>query len=193
MCLHDFYTFILLLLPVCQFFCCSLSLSNALFTISCVNKPLSGSLSVSVPVLDFTSRYPYSRTGGCVAGGDRVSSSSHMNRDGAWRLLLQQLVWKSLLFMTRWTIHRKDLLFCFVFFCCTWKEVQETKSLHATKISLRPSLWRHGKKITHLSVEGLQGGTWLYKASGDWEHSLVSGSCMQTSCWEGGGSTHKAE
>lgn len=47
--------------------------------------------------------------------------------------------------------------------------------------------------INHLSVERLQQSTWLYKEREDWEHSLVSGSCMQTSSWEGGGSTHKAE
>lgn len=50
-----------------------------------------------------------------------------------------------------------------------------------------------GGGINHLSVERLQQSTWLYKEREDWEHSLVSGSCMQTSSWEGGGSTHKAE
>lgn len=48
--------------PLLSVFCLSLCFWNAIFTISCVNKPLTGPLSLSV--LDFTSRYPSSRRDG---------------------------------------------------------------------------------------------------------------------------------
>lgn len=68
---------------------------NTTLTVSRVNKALTVSLAPSV--LDFTSPYPSSRRdGGKVAGGFRVSSSNHMNRDRARHLLLQLHVWISL-------------------------------------------------------------------------------------------------
>lgn len=163
---------------------------NTIFTIFCVNKPLAaGSLSLPLflSVLDFTSRYPSSR------------------RDG--RGCLEEIMFHH---PALWTDMEPGVFLCSSmseYHCCLWLGamfiylfflvIRLKKFKRPSHYMQRKLVSGHrcgrGEKINHLSVERLQQGTWLYKESGDWEHSLVSGSCMQTSSWEGGESTHKAE
>lgn len=137
--LHLSYTFALLLC-LSEVFCLSLHFSNATFTISCVNRPLSGPLSL------FMTLCPVIRLQGEIGGG------------GVWRescIIIQpyELTWSLTSFFAAACLNiivvYDSVVFSvegfFFFFALMSKELQETKSLHATKISLRPSLWRGGE------------------------------------------------
>lgn len=113
-----------------------------------VSLPLAVSRSLSLSVLDFTSRYPSSRRdargggGGAMAGGNHVSSSSHMNWDGAWHLLFAAACLNIIVVYDSHgaIVSGRLSLWSYV------GKVQGTKSLHAAKISLRPSLEGGGDK-----------------------------------------------
>lgn len=130
--------------------------------------------------------------------GNHVSSSDSINWDEGWYLLFAAAHLNIIVgFMTSSSICKEmqGLPVLFVF-SVTYEQSSRDQVMTCDKKFVwgpLPWMWGgEGGEINHLSVKRLQRGTWLYEEREDWEHSLVSSSCMQTSSCEGGESTHKA-
>lgn len=104
---------------------------------------LSFSLSLTLHLVIFKERWEgWWVWGGGWLEGNHVSSSSRINWDGAWHLLLHER--SSEYHCCLWLTAARYLVEGFLFWSCVGR-VQGTKSLHATKISLTPSLRREMK------------------------------------------------
>lgn len=184
-------------------FSASMLLWKSTLTISCVNKPLGGSPLLSLPPLSLSlTLVLVIRLQGEMEGGGWVGGV-WCGWDCGWRescFIIQP-------YELRWSLTS--------LFATTCLNIIVVYDSYGAKHRRRLPLWSYDEKykkqrfkgpshymqwklvsghqcvcgggeINHLSMERLRQGTWLYKERGDWEHSLVSGSCMQTSSWEGG-------